>query len=516
MKLRKAFRCLLLGVLGLGCSGSWAADLGRVAFVGDSITQGFDSSINASPQASYRYQFWKGLVDNGLAYGEDYSFTGSQTGSCYKGASDLIASQTPDYLGQSFTNIHEGHFNWTASYISGTAAPPAADLQQNRGTGNVSQWLNPENPNGYTADTVFIMLGTNDLYKGRSTDQLLGDILSIVDAYQHSNENARIYVLSITPPSASAETTMMNRVRTANAAMESQASSWSTGTSSVSYLNVAEGMSSVSSGSQLAPGLMNIDRWHPNKQGELIIAGNILKGLGMDSQTGGLQRRSAGEFAKHASFTAGSPPSMPASQIALANGSDASAWNFSATGATLSWTNVQKGPGPALQGDWQAGGNDFSLDFRINMDPAGGTDNTFSVQLGNGTAFNGLLNICRQGVFWGSTLLYSDNMEEGFRNIRISYTQGDAAQGILSGYYVWLDGQMIGNGLQGDSSSGKDDLFLMGALDGTLLSSATLEDISYDVSGAYALEAKTVPEPSSVFLGILSLAWIGLRRKVKR
>lgn len=506
----------LATVLGLAASGGHAADLGRIVFVGDSITQGFDKSINSSsPQASYRYQFWKGLIDNGLSYGKDYSFQGSQSGSCHQGSDDAISALTPNYRGQSFTNIHEGHFNWNASYISGTQSIPSADLQQNRGTGNVSQWLAPENADGYTADTVFIMLGTNDLNKGRSTDQLLGDIRSIVDAYQRSNENARIYVMSITPPSSSAGENMMTKVRTANEAMESQASSWSTGTSSVSYLNVTEGMAAVSSGSQTAPGLMNVDKWHPNNQGELIIAGNILKGLGLGSQTGGLQRRASGKLAVHAAFTAGQVPSMAAGNISLADGSSVSAWKFSASGATLSWTEPQKGQKAALQGDWHASGKDFSLDFRISMDPAGGTDNTFSVQLGNGTAFNGLLNIRRQGVFWGNTLLYSDAMEGEFRNIRISYTQGNAAEGILAGYYVWLDGQLIGNGLQGNSASGTDDLFLMGALDGTLPSSATVEDVSYDISGAYAADFQTVPEISSVSLGLLSLVWMGFRRRRK-
>lgn len=511
-------RLLWYAVLALeaGVSGGQAADLGRVVFVGDSITQGFDKSINSSsPQASYRYQFWKGLIDNGLSYGKDYSFEGSQSGSCHQGPEDTISGLTPDYRGQSFANIHEGHFNWKASYISSTEAPPAEDLQQNRGTGNVTQWLAAENKNGYTADTVFIMLGTNDLYKGGSTDQLLGDIRAIVNAYQHSNANARIYVMSVTPPSLSAGTGMMDKVRAANEALESQALSWSTKTSSVSYLDVTEGMSAVSSGSQTSPGLMNIDKWHPNNQGELIIAGNILKGLGLGSQTGGIQRRASEALTVHAVFTAGRPPSMNSGNIGLTDNSETSAWSFSDSGATLSWTAPQKEGRIALQGDWHASGNTFSLDFCISMDAAGGTDNTFSVQLGNGTSFNGLLHIRQQGVFWGNTLLYSDDMEGEFRNIRISYTQGDAAQGILAGYYVWLDGQLIGNSLQGNSASGTDDLFLMGALDGSRPSSATVKDISYDVSGAYAADLQTAPEASSVSLGLLGFVWMGFRRQRK-
>lgn len=67
-------------------SAAQARKLGRTVFAGDSITQGFDSSIYpSSPQASYRYQFWKGLTDNGLVYGRDYTFVGSQQGSCHKG-----------------------------------------------------------------------------------------------------------------------------------------------------------------------------------------------------------------------------------------------------------------------------------------------------------------------------------------------------------------------------------------------------------------------------------------------
>lgn len=511
MKRGKSFLCLL-AFSGLADSG-WGADLGRITFVGDSITQGFDSSINSSPQASYRYQFWKGLVDNGFSYGNDYSFAGSQYGSCHNDAADLISSLTPDYRNQSFSNIHEGHFNWNASYISGSAAPPAADLEQNRGTGSIGQWLAPQNPDGYTADTVFIMLGTNDLAKGRTPDQLLGDIRSIVEAYQKSNGNARIYVMSITPPSSSAGTSMMNQVQQANAAMEAQASSWSTRSSNVSYMDVTKGMSAVTSGSQAAAGLMNIDKWHPTSQGELIIAGNILKELGLESQTGGLQRKTAADMAVHASLPPENPPTRATGNLTVTGDGEQASWTFSSSGATLSWSGNATGTGPALQGEWNASGGDFTLDFRISMDLTGNANNTFSVQLGNGTAFDGLLNIREQGVFWGDALLYSDGMDGEFRNIRIAYTQGNKAEGILEGYYVWLDGQLIGNGLHGDSSSGIRDQFLMGAVDGLLPSSAMVKDIFYDTSGAFAFDSKTVPEPSSISLGLLAAGWLGWRRK---
>lgn len=113
---------LLLGACMLPAA--QARKLGKTVFAGDSITQGFDSSIYpSSPQASYRYQFWKGLADNNLFYGRDYTFVGSQQGSCHKGARDLIPSLTPAYRKQAFNNTHEGHFNCA---LPTSAAPPAS------------------------------------------------------------------------------------------------------------------------------------------------------------------------------------------------------------------------------------------------------------------------------------------------------------------------------------------------------------------------------------------------------
>lgn len=507
MKSRSFFLTVAtIASLALDCS--FAQSLGKIAFVGDSITQGFDSSINRSPQAGYRYQFWKGLVDNKLNYGEDYSFVGSQKGSCHSGSLDQIGSKTPDYQGQSFENIHEGHFNWKASYLIGGENIPAADLQQNRGSGTIGSWLSsPSNPGGYSADTVFIMLGTNDLYKGRSQDQLVSDIRGIVEAYQASNKNARIYVMSVTPPSSSAGTAMRDKVNNANKAFEAQSPSWSTASSMVSYVNIGQGMSA--GGDNSSWGVMNIDNWHPNDQGELIMSGNLLKAIGKEGQSAGILRKTKEELSSHVSLTNEGIQSLSSQQISIINNTT-NAWEIANGQGTLNWNGGADGAqGPCISGDWISQGGDLTLDFSICLSKVG-PDNNFQIQLGNGIVSSGLLQINEGSLTWMGSYLYNVDMTEGFQDIRIVYTKGNSETSTASGYYVWLNGQLIGNALQSKTGELRDG-FLIGAVNANHPSQGSIRNLSYDVSGAFA--TKSVPEPSSSCLVLSGICLLSLRRK---
>ncbi len=483
----------ILSLLALpGAIVAYAADNapGNIVFIGDSITQGYTQS--GKTQASYRYQFWKGLVDNGLETGKDYRFSGSQNGAYYTEATDPVAGITPAYRGAAFDNTHEGHFNWQASWIAGRLPVPSDQHSGNRGSGNIQTWLDPASAASYRPDTVFIMLGTNDLYKAGNSDALIGDIQTIVQNCQQSNPNATIYVLSITPPrnvnSAAVAQSMPSLVAEANRKAAEQAASWSTGTSSVKYMDVNTGLS--------PDGSMNNDNWHPNSQGELIIAGNIMRGLGMESHTAGLQRKSGTALAVQASFQSGQPGFITSSN------DPAGAWTFtSATTATLAWAgNAAPGTaGPTLLGSWNAQGGNFTLDFTIRLN---GTDRTncFETLLGNGSAASGILKIYTDRLVWDNTVLYATDMTAGNNDLRIIYTAGDQTQGIQSGYYIWLNGQMIGDGLQGKASLTREDAFRLGAVNGNHISDALLANLAFETGTAYAIASRSVPEPASSLL----------------
>lgn len=474
-----AFACML--------PAAQARKLGRTAFAGDSITQGFDSSIyRSSPQASYRYQFWKGLTDNNMVYGRDYTFVGSQQGSCHKGAEDLIPSLTPPYRKQHFINTHEGHFNWCASYLSGSADIPAADLRQNRGKGTLRDCLVPSNPSGYAADTVFLMLGTNDLYKGRTMDQFLKDMEEIVRSYQKANPDARIYVLSVTPPSARAGRPMMARVRQANEELSARAPSWSTGASAVSYVDIGRGMAPLGTGTAPAPGTMNIDNWHPNSQGELVMSGNLLKALGLKGQSGGLERRAPGKLSFTLPLRAIKAGTSPARLFLEPE--TAGAWSRTPAQLMLDWEGGTDSPHrPSLMGTWNSRGRDCTLDLLLRMNqPEKGASNRFQIRMGNGKA-EGSLRIEPGSLSWNGTVLYYADMAESFRNVRIACSGENGAAGTRAGFRVWLDGQLVGDALAGEKASGEAlDGFRMGAEEGRLPSRAVLKDVKFDTRGAFA------------------------------
>lgn len=482
--MRPLFSSLLCCTLAwMSASAVLAADsLGNVTFVGDSITQGF------SGHASFRYQVWKGFVDNGLTSGKDYKFTGSITGSWYGGDTDPVDKLTPSYAGQQFDNTHEGHYNWRASWIAGSEALPDNETTNNRGSGTAADWVQQ-----YDSDTIFVMLGTNDLYKGRTTDQLIQDVHSIVSTYQQANPNARVYVLSVTPPKN--VNGMPGKVEEANRLAGEQAAGWSTETSQVSYLDVNRGMGSN--------GVMNTDNWHPKAQGELIIAGNILKELGLN-RTGGLERKSA--------LTTAYTPS--ASEV-IGSGTAKNDWTFKGNSATI----ASAGGNSALSHAWNAAGGDFTLEFTVRLGDQGDSNNFFAAWAGNGKTGGSLL-ITEDAVQWGlfgsvTTLYYTDATSQDL-TLRLAYTQGDAEAGIKAGYYVWLDGVLIGDALTGSTDSNViSDRVLLGAYTSSQVSYADVSDINFQTGAALAPGAwgGMIPEPTSATLLLGAFAALGWQRR---
>jgi lysophospholipase L1-like esterase len=201
-----------------------AVDLGDVLLLGDSITHG-DRLTD-----SYRYSLWKDFIDADV----DFNFVGSQ---------DSFRKSTrvaPDYMGQTFPNIHEGHWGWAAeSIINGksTTAPEE---------GKLSDWVQT-----YDADLALIHLGTNDLKAQNNNNnkvEVTADYMEqIVTLLQADNPNVTIIIAQIIPyhngePNSELYTVeelaeINGRINDFNGVMASEAPGWATASSRVYVVN---------------------------------------------------------------------------------------------------------------------------------------------------------------------------------------------------------------------------------------------------------------------------------------
>ncbi|MBP3301829.1 MAG: hypothetical protein J6L64_01675 [Opitutales bacterium] len=493
----KSLTLLSLIVAGSAYSGVFASgaasnaqisqfNLGNVMFVGDSITHGVNS-------ASYRWEMHKILVDNGVLYNGVGYKSGHHSGGVSNGEI---------YGGVGFSNAHSSQASARAWEIAGVM----------RGTGgrfdftNISNWLGlsqTDNKGGaysgnvYSADTFFLLIGTNDLLSDNTAagvtvekvNNLLGENLSggdmktIVDAMYQSNANANVTVFSI--PSW---TTHLNsndaKVHGDVAAYNVKLGTWvenynKTNGKKITYVDVNEGIIDVASETPFfgCSSMFNkpgTDGLHPNAQGDLIIAGNAAKALGYAGRTAGQARKAESDFSKHfASFE--SVPvgvGISSSGVAVQNG----ALSFSEAGQS------------SLTVGWDSGAelkDGFTVDFGLQLGNGAidGWDKTnyMSVTVGDSQRY-GVLNINEAYIQWGDTVLYSKDMSKNKESLRVSYVVGNAAEGLASGFYVWLDDMLIGQGLGATTGTNKSGVTFSYSGTGTVL----LENFSMDGTGSYA------------------------------
>ncbi len=290
-------------------------DLGRVLFVGDSITHGKSS-------ASWRWELFKIFVDNGIKLEE----VGLQSGN-YNGRGGIVPV-TSYYRGVTFANRHAAQFSEKAAEVAGRISEPT----RMGGTG-IRHWLRlegtPGGPwqleKGDMPDTVFVALGTNDFVADHSAEpgglaaahaevqNLLigrkstrtrktwngqGDMDAIVAAIRQANRKARIVVMTL-PTYGDGVGRWCHKAITPEdyAALErynNNLCDWGV-VNKVRVIDVNEGFRDVSKpGAAVAD--MLVDQMHPNAQGNLIYAGNVAQQLGYAGRTAGLPRRAANQL----------------------------------------------------------------------------------------------------------------------------------------------------------------------------------------------------------------------------
>lgn len=503
-------------------------DFGNIAFVGDSITQ-----ANGTSAVSYRYSLWKHFVDAGISYNPQGSMSIFTSGSS-------VSSLAPNYLGKAFNNTSEGHFGWDAAWIvSGESEGNRPNTGQN--TGGLATWID-----GYdeVPDIATVLIGINDLSRGNSNSyfsNLLANQKAIVETLQSKNENINVYVFSLLPSSQTSWTHCETKespwktVLAYNNQLKEAVKTWGTEKSTVTYADITAGFDPTN-------GVHTYDSLHPKAQGELLLAGNIARVFGIAQRTAGLERRTTNTLASQTSFTkngsAGVKVSVKTGETTRTMENSSSFWTVNAQGNIEINTTSGAAGGSDIQLTWGADSGKtheftFSIDVKMNAvsSDSHSANNFLGILLGNGLDEVGALYIGESGVYWGGTaaenLLYGQSNDtykdkfftQSMNSFRVDWI-GETETGASSGFYVWLNDQLIGEALSGlvrsDVVSNYKDSFLVGDIGGSYVTFAEISDISFDAGTAWA--PNMIPEPSAFGLlaGLGALALVASRRRRSR
>ncbi|MBQ9758476.1 MAG: hypothetical protein IJW12_01730 [Opitutales bacterium] len=545
-------KLFLLGAIALSVSGAAVpADAMNITFVGDSITQG--GSFLAGNVASYRYSLFKHFVDNDITY--------APMGTTVGAAKNVdVSALTPDYRGVKFSNVSEAAASGRSYQYGGHEAgsgyradPDTVYPVENRGPVTIK--LGQENPYTGTENTFYdgtalktytgatyqslygnekvetlcVMIGINDLYDGNSNSDILKHVEEIVKAYQTHNPNVRVHLFELLPTAANngTGTNNKNNYFSYNEQLRNTGNSWSTSTSTVSVDNISTGFY-AENGAMVDTNAGA----HPNAQGELIIAGNIARALGIGQRTAGLTRRAGTDLTSQLSFSANTAGGITAkiADTSTEFSTNSSAFSVNSEGNIV--VNSALSGGNDIRYTWNSTGTarEFTVSFSVKMSDTNAANNGFGVILGNG-AEAGILYVTECGILWNTTLLYGSNnisdtahntfdATKDFSEITVAYLDGNS--GVDAGFYVWLGDQLIGESLNSIAGvNAHKDKILFGDIGSSWLTQCELSAIAFDASKAWAPSAAlttaefSLPEPSafSLLFGAGVVAICALRRK---
>ena len=426
-------------------------DLGRVMFIGDSITHGVATG-------SYRWALHKIWVDNGIAF----EVVGVETGNYGHGV-DVGAM----YIGKEFNNKHAAMSSQRAYETSG----------RNHTSGRLDRtdildWLGldktytgPRKIEGKAPDTYFILLGTNDTlsdHKGKGgigngtnldeaqkalLDKKKGDLTVIVDAIRRANGKARIVVLSvptwgnIAPGNNDRAEDYAAIVRNYNKKLAAWAKS-----KKVILADVNQGLIDVANTEKLGKGVASFfnkgDGLHPTSHGDLLMAGRVAQALGMAGRSGGVMRKASAKFDMSA-----------AGMYEAAADKD---------GVELKDDALIIAPGKEFKVNWEEN-SDLSKGFAVNLKAvvgngaAGGwdTEKGLVLSIGNGE-HSGQLTITESYLVWnGSDVIFSADMSKNTQALRVSWLPGSTSSHVPGGFYVWVGDMLVGEALADDSAATK-------------------------------------------------------------
>lgn len=511
-------------------------DLGNVMYVGDSITHGTYSG-------SYRWWLHKVYADNGLTY----ESIGINQGNVYDYASTDEAeggSVAPGtvYGGVAFTNIHQAE--------SGATFNDVNSAYRNKFNGSdISNWFgvdtdlyttitytdadgNTVTSNQYVEgatmnnssysynyqtefsvftgddapDYFFIMLGTNDIKSDSSwttannttaINALLAEMVDVYNAVMAVNEDAVFIAANIPVMSGSyGNTNRLQNMYSYTEALYAWAEEMNTtnGNSNIIVVDVNQGMIDVTYGYEnyiAVSGMLLSDNLHTSDQGNLIMAGNYAKALGLAGQTGGQERKAASElsvnFYSDGATYFGSTDNLASAGFVTTNVTVTDTTiTMGGSSSTTSTIFYAWGDDEGLGGESATSNGvtvDFTLTFGNGETDGWNTTDDLTIIVGN-DSYSGALYIDEAYISWGSDILYSIDTSSLDVSIRIAYINGDSENSLDSGYYVWLDDQLIGEALSGQSGdySTLDGVTFTYTGDGEI----TITDLAIDGYSSYA------------------------------
>ena len=467
---------------------------GKLVFMGDSIVQG------GLGYPSFRYALFKHLVDASA----NYTFTGSVTG-----AYQNNAGATPDYEGEVFVNVNEGHFGWRAFWENGRVPLPSNRRSGNRGEGTILNWTGQAaqyelsssgnfvaypDPGAsgsgntgtiYVPDSVVIMIGINDLADGGTPAQLRDDVSTMIDQIRAANANVSIFLNYLLHTDQTA--VLQVNVDTFNRLLQPLADTKNGGsaTSAVWVIDASTGFDPV---------VLTHDEVHPNTTGEIFVARRIAEGLG-------LSPKELVEVETIFPVTERKDLTVCFLGNAIYNGAEfingwseisAAATTESLVGTIFNRTHIN-GAGEWLEGiasskdggttTWNTG-NDGDWTFEIKMkfqaNPSG-----FSIWLGTGTQriIVDVFGDRTQDNGSGDFNVAHNNLDGEFHQWRVVHDSS------ASKYHVWRDGvRLTPTAGASYDSAGADSRIVLGDRTGGSFGnnySVDIASICYDQSDGY-------------------------------
>ncbi|MGN0869501.1 MAG: SGNH/GDSL hydrolase family protein [Akkermansia sp.] len=451
---------LSLSALGLLMSSlSTAADIGKVMYIGDSITHGVNS-------ASYRWEMHKILVDNGISYREIGINTGNTPGAL---GGTALKKTTAAYAGVTFRNAHSAQSSGRAWELSGNASgtKPAGQDYKRYGGSKLANWLGLDAKDNKGApykgerfvgeqapDRFCLMIGTNDLLsdtnkgatlpanKKAEQDGLLKDIDAICRAMKKGAPKAAISV-NLIPAWCMGGTAAEPAVHRAVAEFNDLLRRWAKSHPDVCLIDVNQGLTDVSAADPLVgePAFFGADRLHPNAQGDRLIAANMARALGFGGRTAGLPRREAADLRQ-----GGKPES-----IALKAGES---------------RVLMQGLGAAFT---------LELTPRCGNGAADGWDkqSALDICLGAGNT----LSLSESAIAWNGTPLYSLNLSTNKEPLRLCALPDSADR--AGGLYLWLGARLIGEALPLAGSPAAITATVQGSISAKLSLNAAVPSAAY-------------------------------------
>ena len=429
--------------------------LGRVMFMGDSITHGVNDK-------TWRWQFFKILVDNGI----EAEIVGPRSGYTPGYARLATRDIADNYGGVEFPNVHLAQSSGrTHNIITGSNAGMTGVNYGGHSTGSSAD--------AYNCNTWFCLMGTNDLLSDRGysatefaakMQRLLGGKV-VVKGNRYVRNSGKdwgnmgkiatdvlrdkgdvLYVMSVPCWGLHSNNNAADRheaVRRYNELLCQWVKAFGKASGlDVRYVDINTGMVDPAAEVPFTwPDSMSNrpgrDGLHPNEQGSLIMAGNLARALGIGGRTAGLSR------------------------------ADSVGWNRANVGKVKKGVVVNR---PAELSSEVGYTVELKATFG-NGERTGwsGVGECLSVRLCDGMNA-GVLNMSEGSICWGDKPLYCGDMSALSDSIRIAWHKGSSEHNVLPGYYVWVGDMLVGQGLPAESASEKG-IFISSTANGGTVSS---------------------------------------------